>query len=550
MRQARLRHHLDELPRVFKTLAPWGWRLVVLVLLALPQAGIGIGVASLAGWAVEAFRTAVDGMGDWLIPALLGFFLLRSTFGALIGYISLKLSSRLQLELERRSFSALLGLPLLQTRGVGESASSLFFDTTKLSGGLLQLVTQTMMQLLQSLALWVYLVVLDWRPALLVLIVTLVIVLPLRLLTRRVGLLGEHYLDATRGYWSRAVDAAASPRLVRNFAAQEFERRSFNALGSRRLGLMLQRSRWSLLLGPLGEGFVVLVLAGALWLGIDALELASLDAATLGSAAVAVGWLLLSLRRVVGSLAPLTNTLVLHRRLRRLWSATREELAGPPPPLWSELRATGLGFAYPGAAPVFTRLDLTLRAGEHCHLSGPSGAGKTTLARLLCRLYPPTTGRLFADGRPVTDYGLSSWRRSALLVDQEPEFLPGGLLELVVYPRPPGEADLDEARRLLELVELDGLLTDGGREVNAGAVDLSGGERRRLALARALYHRPRLLVLDETTSFIDAAAEQRLLRSVRNELPGAALLVISHRERAAETAERHLRLDTQGLREV
>jgi subfamily B ATP-binding cassette protein MsbA len=526
-----------------EVLRPWRLRLAGLNLLGLPQAGFGVFLAWAVGYGVDRFLAEAGGLQAFIPLLLIGLFLLRSGFGIFVQYLSLGLGSKIHLSLERRTFAKLLKIPLLDAVGAGEAANSLFFDCSMYAHGIVELYGTLIISILQAAGLWVYLLVLDWRLAAVVAAAVPIFILPLKFLLRRMrGASGDFYAENQK-YWSRAVDTTRAPRLVRGAGAQDSEFRAFADSGERRRRGMLRQAKYHFLAGPLGEIFAACAIGAAFWLGVDLLGAQGLSLGGLGSAAVATVWLLGALKGVLDAAGGAQDTLVLQGRLLKIWRTADEILEGPEPPEWRVLEAKDLAFSYPDGAEVFQKLNFELKRGELVHLAGPSGAGKTTLARVLCRLYEPTGGRLFLDGRPLADYGLGPWRLRTALVDQEPEFLPGILADAVAYPDAADNAGIGELLREVGLGELN-------RELTSGAPELSGGERRRLALARAIFHKPELLVLDETTSYVDADLERQLIELVRQRLPGVAVLVISHRERVGALADRRLRLDAGGMAEL
>lgn len=530
-----------DLRRALAVMRPWRGRLLLLGLLGLPLAGVGLGLVWGVGHTLDAFQ---NGSGDGLLGAVLilaGAFILRAALGSLGNLLTTVLNSRIELELTQKSFGHLLGLPLLTARSGAYAASSLFFDCRNFINTAGGVYRGFILEGLKATALWGYLIHLDWKVGLIIGLAAPAAALPFLWLTRRLGRQAARFYDSTADYWSRAVEAAGAPRLVRAYGGRELELRRFSRTGAERRRRLLRQTALQTALGPLGELLTALALGAAVWAGLDAAALTSLSLGQLGSAAVALGWLLVTLKSLYASLGPLESLIVVHRRLDNLWSEPVEALDGPAPPRdWTRLKLTGLAFAYPDGERVFDGLNLEFAAGRGYHLYGPSGVGKTTLARLLCRLYDPDAGTIAVDGRDAAGFGRGAWRAQALLVDQEPEFLPGGALEAVFYPGDGDAAQRGEARRLLELVGLSPLI--GARGLSLGGSELSGGQRRRLALARALFRRPRLLILDETTSFVDAAAERELLTRVRAELPEALLIVISHRERVGALVDRGVQL--------
>jgi len=538
------------LKSALEVLRPWRGRLLALNLLGLPQAGLGVFLAWAVGYGVDRFLAEAGGLQAFIPLLLIGLFLLRSGFGVFVQYLSLNLGSRIHLALERRTFAKLLKIPLLEAVGTGEAATSLFYDCDLYSHGLIALYGTLLISLLQAVGLWVYLLVLDWRLAAVVAVAVPVFLLPLQFLLRRIRRASGEFYAENQHYWSRSVDATRAPRLVRGAGAQDSEFRDFADAGERRRRGMLRQAKLHFFAGPLGEIFAACAIGAAFWLGVDLLDrfagpvgAQGLSLGGLGSAAVATVWLLGALKGIFGAAGGVQDTMVMQERLSKLWGTADEVLDGPEPPEWRVLEAGGLTFSYPDGAEVFENLNFGLRRGELVHLAGPSGAGKTTLARVLCRLYEPTGGALKLDGRPLADYGLGPWRLKTALVDQEPEFLPGTLEEAVAYPDEVGDAGIGGLLREVGLGDFD-------RELTSGAPELSGGERRRLALARALFHKPELLILDETTSYVDADLERRLIEVVRRRLPDAAVVVISHRERVGALADRRLRLDAGGMAEM
>ena len=199
------------------------------------------------------------------------------------------------------------------------------------------------------------------------------------------------------------------------------------------------------------------------------------------------------------------------------------------------LEARGLSFRRPGAAaPVLSGLDLAVAPGETVALTGPSGAGKSTALALLAGVAAPSAGEVRLQGRPLPHWSEGDLRAVLLLVPQRAALIGGTVRENLLLA---GEADdsalwraLDIcalAERIEALGGLDGRLGEGG----AG---LSGGESRRLVLARALLRRPAVLLLDEPTEGLDAPTAARVLAGLRAALPRAAILAASHRP--AETA--------------
>jgi ATP-binding cassette subfamily B protein len=176
---------------------------------------------------------------------------------------------------------------------------------------------------------------------------------------------------------------------------------------------------------------------------------------------------------------------------------------------------------------------------------GPTGAGKSTLLALLLRFYDPDAGVIELDGADLRKLELDSLRRQLALVPQDPWMLDGTVADNVAFGRPGAtRAQLEAAARAALVDEIVDRLPEGwDTQIGEGGVRLSGGQRRRVALARAILRDASVLLLDEPTSGLDAASEQAVLDALDRAAEGRTVLAVSHRLSLAARADRVVVLD-------
>jgi len=194
-----------------------------------------------------------------------------------------------------------------------------------------------------------------------------------------------------------------------------------------------------------------------------------------------------------------------------------------------ELR--GVSFAYEGAEPVLRDIDLDVPAGRTVAIVGATGAGKTTLVNLIPRLYDPTAGAVLVDGADLREVDLPSLRREIALVSDDAFLFSAPLRENVAYARPDATDDeVADAARRAGLAEVVAELPDGyDTLVGERGLTLSGGQRQRVAIARALLAQPRILILDDATSSVDATTEAKIKAALSEVMDGRTTFVIAHR---------------------
>ena len=206
-------------------------------------------------------------------------------------------------------------------------------------------------------------------------------------------------------------------------------------------------------------------------------------------------------------------------------------------------------FSYSGREPVFTGLNLELRAGETVGVVGSTGAGKTTLIRLLLRFAEPTSGTILWADHPLPEWSLSRLRSSMALVDQHITLFPTTILENIRYGNPEASDDqVHEAAKLAEVSEFVEDLPDAWATlVGEGGHRLSGGQRQRLAIARAVLKNAPLLILDEATSAVDNETEAALQRSINKITQQRTAVIIAHRLSTIRNADRIIVLENGGI---
>ena len=204
-----------------------------------------------------------------------------------------------------------------------------------------------------------------------------------------------------------------------------------------------------------------------------------------------------------------------------------------------------VSFSYDGERPVLHAVNLRVNAGERVALAGRSGNGKSTIARLVARLYDARAGTILIEGTDVRDIKLKSLRSSVIFVPQDPVLFDVSLRENLLYGN--ATATDDELNQVVHLAQLENVirkLPKGWDEpLGPRGNRLSGGERQRVALARALLQRPKVLILDECTSALDALTERQLLDALDHFLQNVTTIVISHRPFATRWADRVIHLE-------
>jgi ATP-binding cassette subfamily B protein len=205
--------------------------------------------------------------------------------------------------------------------------------------------------------------------------------------------------------------------------------------------------------------------------------------------------------------------------------------APPLPSGRGAVRFDHVTFAYEDAEPVLRDVSFDVEAGETVALVGATGSGKTTLASLVPRLYDPVEGRVLIDGADVSTVDIESLRREIALVSDDAFLFSASLRENIAYARPDAtEAEVLDAASRAGLAEFVAALPDGYEtRVGERGLTLSGGQRQRVAIARALVANPRILILDDATSSVDATTESRIKEALREVMQGRTTFVIAHR---------------------
>jgi ABC-type multidrug transport system fused ATPase/permease subunit len=201
----------------------------------------------------------------------------------------------------------------------------------------------------------------------------------------------------------------------------------------------------------------------------------------------------------------------------------------------------GVGLTFEGSPqPALSDVTLDIPAGQTVALVGAMGSGKSTLVSLIPRLYDPTTGSVSIDGADVRSVQLGSLRRSIAVVNDDPFLFSATVRENIAYARP--DASLDEVQRAAAAAQAEGFIErlPKGYDTRIGerGLTLSGGQRQRIAIARAIVADPRILILDDATSSVDASTEQEIKQALREVMTDRTTFVIAHRLSTIALADR------------
>jgi ATP-binding cassette subfamily B protein len=227
--------------------------------------------------------------------------------------------------------------------------------------------------------------------------------------------------------------------------------------------------------------------------------------------------------------------------LRRPTSTPEAAHPRPAGRLRGRIEFRGVHFRYTGQPKdALSGVNLTVAPGETVALVGQTGAGKSTMVKLVARYYDVTSGSLLVDGVDVREFDLASYRRQLGVVPQEPYLFPGTIRDAIAYGRPDAtDAEVEAAARGVGAIEMIARLPGGFmHEVSERGRNLSAGQRQLIALARAYLVDPAILLLDEATAALDLAAEAAVNRATEQLAARRTTLVVAHRLTTASRADR------------
>jgi ABC-type multidrug transport system fused ATPase/permease subunit len=382
------------------------------------------------------------------------------------------------------------------------------------------------------------LIVWDWRLGLAYLGLLPLIALGMWAYARRVRPAWRRVRRQIAGLTATLQESLAGILVVKLFGRESFERERASQQSESVLQANLETARIASLWMPYASVVMGVGTGLVLWVGGRNVIAGVISLGTLIGFATYVQMLLRPIRQTGMMLNVVMQALAAAERVFEVLDTQPEVQdapgAYPLPPVEGRVRFAGVSFAYdggPDGAEALRDVDLEAAPGETVALVGPSGAGKTTLVHLLPRFYEPLQGRITIDGHDTTQVTVQSLRDAIGIALQTVFLFDASISENIAYGNPHAtQREIEWAARVVQMHDFIQSLPLGyGTPVGERGVRLSGGQKQRIALARVLLTDPRILILDEPTSSVDADTERRMQQALQEVRAGRTTFVIAHR---------------------
>jgi subfamily B ATP-binding cassette protein MsbA len=468
------------------------------------------------------------------------------------------LGERFILDLRVRLYAYLqrLSLSFFERTSTGELMSRVTNDVNALEQFVTHGSARTAESLLRLVGATIVLLVLNRRLAMWALLPVPFLVVGLRYFNTKIRPIYRSVRDRLGDINARLQDSLAGMRTVQAFGREEqelarFSRESEGYYHARVRGIRFWSSFFP------GIGFVA-ALGMVAVLGIGA-RMVTQGVLTVGTLVAFLSYLQ-SLYGPIRSLVEIDNVfqqaIAAGERIFELLDEEPEITDAPDAvelgPIEGEVAFEDVHFYYPTGDEVLHDVGFTMAPGEVVALVGRSGAGKTSIANLVCRFYDPTHGRILVDGRDLREVKLETLRSQIAVVLQDTFLFNTTVRDNLLYGKPDAtEEEMVAATKAAYAHEFVLELPDGyDTELGERGVKLSGGQKQRLALARAILADPRILILDEATSSVDAEAEYLIQQALESVLVGRTALVIAHRLSTIRNADKIIALENGRILEV
>ncbi len=474
-------------------------------------------------------------------PPLAAAFMGLTVIGGIASYLDTVLSARISqaflLSMRTSFFRHLqnLSLDFFERRPIGDVLARLSGDVAAIETFLLSGVADATSAIVTLGVFTVLLLVLDWQLALLSFVVIPLFWLITRSFSRRLKAASRETQRRSGTLNAAAEESLSNVMLVQAYNRQDHEVQRFHTEGQHRYRALMRTSR----LGGVFSALVDLVE------DIGAVIIIGVGAWALTRGQLTLGGLLVFLTMLSRMYRPIRELISIVRDVYAASAAAERVLefldARPsvvePAQVQSPTRATGrvdltqVSFRYPGTdRDVLTDVTLHVPAGGTVALVGASGAGKSTIVKLLLRFYDPVRGAVYLDDQDLRAMSLHGLRNNVAVLLQENLVFDGTIRDNIAYGRPEASnADIEKAARAADAHAFIAALPKGYATVvgQRGRL-LSGGQRQRIAIARAMIRDAPVLILDEPTTGLDAESGRRIMEPLRRLMTGRTTIIISH----------------------
>jgi ATP-binding cassette subfamily B protein len=532
---------ITRLLQVSRFLKPYTLRIIAALIALVFTAGIMLSIGQGVRFMVDQglATESVDSLGN-TISGFVGLTLALAVGTFTRFYLVSWIGERVVTDIRQAVFSHVIELHpgFFETNLSGEIQSRITTDTTLLQSVLGSSVSIALRNIIMLFGGSTLMLITNIKLSVIILASLPFIVFPILLIGRRVRSLSRKSQDRIADVGTYVGESLQNIKTVHAFNHQQLAKQRFDGFAEQAFETAVTRIRYRSSLIALAITLVLGAIGAMFWVGgQDVINgtISGGDLAAFVFYAILVAMSLGAISEVYGELQRAGGAT---DRLVELLNADSlildpETPVSLPENHQGEVEVKSLTFFYPSRPDhaALKDISLNLEAGKSVAFVGPSGAGKTTFFDLILRFYDPQEGGIYIDGINIRDLSLEDLRRDIAIVPQLPTLFTGTVRDNISYGKPDASEDeIIAAAKAAYAEEFINRLPDGyDSDLGEGGVRLSGGQRLRVAIARAILKNPKILLLDEATSALDAESEHVVQKALEALMEGRTTFVIAHR---------------------